>query len=128
MLDTAKPETLLDVNNIYVSAHNHGYSAADFLDGIPFDRVRQVHLAGHTDGYIKIDTHDQPVCEGVWDLYAKAMERLGPVATMIERDDNIPSFDMLYSELQQAKVLFTDCLGQPATAPCEAFQREKAAQ
>lgn len=94
---------LLDVNNIYVSAHNHGYSADDFLEGIPFDRVRQVHLAGHTDGEIKIDTHDQPVCGGVWDLYAKAMAKLGPVATMIERDDGIPPLPELLEELDMAR-------------------------
>lgn len=93
---------LLDINNIYVSAHNHGYSAEEFLAGIPFDRVRQVHLAGHTDGAIKIDTHDQPVCDGVWKLYAKAMEKLGPVATMIERDDDIPPLPELIGELDMA--------------------------
>jgi uncharacterized protein (UPF0276 family) len=94
---------LLDVNNIYVSAHNHGESADEFRDGSPFDRVRQVHLAGHTDGEIKIDTHDQPVCDGVWDLYAKAMKKLGPVATMIERDDGIPPLPELLDELQMAR-------------------------
>ncbi|MDN3646486.1 DUF692 domain-containing protein [Pontixanthobacter aestiaquae] len=93
---------LLDVNNIYVSAHNHGFSAEAFLDGMPLDRVRQVHLAGHTDGDIKIDTHDQPICNGVWDLYAKAMEKLGPVATMIERDDAIPPLPELLDELDMA--------------------------
>ncbi len=93
---------LLDVNNIYVSAHNHGFSAEAFLNGLPLDRVRQVHLAGHTDGEIKIDTHDQPVCDGVWDLYAKAMRKLGPVATMIERDDSIPPLPELLEELDMA--------------------------
>lgn len=93
---------LLDVNNVFVSAHNHGFSADAYLDGLPLDRVRQVHLAGHTDGKIKIDTHDRPVCDGVWALYAKAIRKLGPVATMIERDDAIPPLPELLEELQMA--------------------------
>lgn len=67
------------------------------------DRVRQIHLAGHTDRKIKIDTHDQPVCEGVWALYREAIELTGPVATMIERDDGIPPLAELLSELDMAR-------------------------
>lgn len=96
---------LLDVNNIYVSAHNHGFSAQDYLAGLPLDRVRQIHLAGHTDGAIKIDTHDQPVCDGVWQLYAQARAMIGDVATMIERDDGIPPLADLLDELDRARVL-----------------------
>ena len=96
---------LLDVNNIYVSAHNHGWDAKDYLGGLPLDRVRQVHLAGHTEGEILVDTHDQPVCDGVWDLYADAIARLGPVATMIERDDGIPPLPELLAELGHARAL-----------------------
>lgn len=96
---------VLDVNNIFVSAHNHGWSALEYLEGIPHDRVRQVHLAGHTDGEIKIDTHDAPVCNGVWRLYADAMQQLGPVATMIERDDAIPPLADLLAELDRARTL-----------------------
>ncbi len=96
---------LLDINNIYVSAHNHGFSAEDYLAGLPLDRVRQVHLAGHTDGDIKIDTHDQPVCDGVWQLYAKARGMLGDVATMIERDDGIPPMPELLEELDMARAI-----------------------
>ena len=94
---------LLDVNNIYVSASNHGYCPADYLAGLPLDRVLQVHLAGHTPGEILIDTHDRPVCEAVWDLFGEAMARLGPVATMIERDDAIPPLDVLLAELDLAR-------------------------
>lgn len=98
---------LLDVNNIYVSAQNHGFSADDFLAGIPADRVRQIHLAGHTPGRapdnILIDTHDRPVCDEVWAIYAKARAMLGPVATMIERDDAIPALPELLAELDQAR-------------------------
>ncbi|EGF90804.1 xylose isomerase-like TIM barrel family protein [Asticcacaulis biprosthecium C19] len=97
---------LLDVNNIYVSAHNHGFDARAYLDGIPFDRVRQIHLAGHTvgDGLL-IDTHDQPVPEGVWSLYAETVKRCDTVAVMIERDDDIPPLDDLLAELAVARRL-----------------------
>ena len=95
---------LLDINNIFVSAHNHGFATEDYLAGLPLSRVRQIHLAGHTDGDIKIDTHDQPVCEGVWQLYAKARGMLpDKVATMIERDDDIPPLPALLEELQLAR-------------------------
>ena len=98
---------LLDVNNIYVSAQNHGFSADDYLAGIPAGRVRQIHLAGHTPGQepdnILIDTHDREVCEEVWTLYAKARTMLGPVATMIERDDAIPPLAELLAELDRAR-------------------------
>jgi uncharacterized protein (UPF0276 family) len=97
---------LLDVNNVYVSATNHGFNAADFLDGIPYEAVRQVHLAGHSQGAdLLIDTHDSPVCEAVWQLYAQVMARVGPVATMIERDDHIPPLDDLLFELSIARQL-----------------------
>jgi uncharacterized protein (UPF0276 family) len=95
---------LLDVNNIHVSAANHGFDAQAFLRGIPADRVRQVHLAGHTQGPgLLIDTHDQPVCDDVWALYRSAMSLLGPVATMIERDDAIPPLPELLDELAIAR-------------------------
>lgn len=95
---------LLDINNIFVSASNHGLDAHAYLRGIPADRVRQVHLAGHTQGPgILIDTHDQPVCDNVWALYAEAASLLGPVATMIERDDAIPPLAELLDELATAR-------------------------
>ena len=95
---------LLDVNNVFVSASNHGFDAHAFLRGIPANRVRQVHLAGHTEGAgMLIDTHDQPVCDDVWALYATAMSLLGPVATMIERDDSIPPLAELMAELDKAR-------------------------
>lgn len=97
---------LLDVNNIYVSATNHGFAAADYLDGIPYDAVRQIHLAGHSEGdALLIDTHDSPVCDAVWQLYAQVMARVGPVATMIERDDHIPPLPELLRELTIARQL-----------------------
>lgn len=106
---------LLDVNNIYVSAHNHGFAAADYLAGIPHDRVRQIHLAGHTPGTapddIIIDTHDRAVADGVWDLYAQALALLGPVATMIERDGNVPPLDELLGELDTARRIAAQVAG-----------------
>jgi uncharacterized protein (UPF0276 family) len=99
-------ELLLDVNNIYVSAANHGFSALDFIAGIPFERVRQIHLAGHSQGEkLLIDTHDSPVSDGVWRLYAQVMAQVGPVATMIERDDDIPPLKDLMLELSTARSL-----------------------
>jgi uncharacterized protein (UPF0276 family) len=95
---------LLDVNNVFVSGINHDFNTAQFLDAIPADRVVQFHLAGHSEGETcLIDTHDQPVSEDVWGLYAKAIERFGPVSTMIERDDNIPPLADLVAELDRAR-------------------------
>lgn len=97
-------DILLDVNNIYVSAHNHGYDATAFLDAMPRARVRQIHLAGHENcGDLIIDTHDAPVIDPVWALYGEALRRLGPVATMIERDDRIPPLGTLVRELDHAR-------------------------
>lgn len=99
-------ELLLDINNVFVSAANHGFDALAFLDGIPAERVRQVHLAGHSQGRdLLIDSHDSAVCDGVWALYAQAIARLGPVATMIERDDAIPPLAELLQELSKARAL-----------------------
>ncbi len=99
-------ELLLDINNVFVSASNHGFDALAFLEGIPAERVRQIHLAGHRQGReLLIDSHDSPVCSGVWALYAKAVGLLGPVATMIERDDAIPPLAELLEELSMARAL-----------------------
>ncbi|QBB71273.1 DUF692 domain-containing protein [Pseudolysobacter antarcticus] len=95
---------LLDINNIYVSSHNHGFDPLEYLAGITADRVQQFHLAGHDNqGALIIDTHDAPVIDGVWDLYRHAVRRFGPVSTMIERDDKIPPLTELLAELQHAR-------------------------
>jgi len=100
---------LLDVNNIFVSARNHGWDAQAYLRGIPAGSVRQIHLAGHTEGEdLLIDTHDQPVNDDVWALYRSAMAMLGPVATMVERDDAIPALPELLAELDIARSLRKD--------------------
>jgi uncharacterized protein (UPF0276 family) len=90
---------LLDVNNIYVSARNHGFDAGAYLDGVPVDRVGQIHLAGHSDrGTHLLDTHDAPVCDAVWELYRRAVVRFGRVSTLIEWDEQVPEFDTLCAE------------------------------
>lgn len=97
---------LLDVNNVYVNATNHGFDPLAYLGGIAAGRVRQIHLAGHSQGKeMLIDTHDRPVPPPVWALYEKACQLIGPVATMIERDDNIPPLDDLLDELAIARDL-----------------------
>jgi uncharacterized protein (UPF0276 family) len=98
---------LLDVNNVYVSSVNHHFDPLTYLRSLPAQRVQQIHLAGHSvqdDGCI-IDTHDQAVSDPVWALYAKALRLVGPVATMIERDDHIPPLADMAGELRRARSL-----------------------
>lgn len=104
---------LLDVNNIYVSSYNHQFDAKAFIDGVPAKRVQQIHLAGHhNNGDYIIDTHDAPIIDPVWDLYAYALSRLGAVATMIERDDHIPALEVLVQELQIARDISAQTLSR----------------
>lgn len=104
---------LLDINNIYVSAVNHRFAPQDYLRGVPAERVQQFHLAGHTDyGDLIVDTHDHPIVTPVWDLYSEALERFGPVATLIERDDNLPPLGELLDELRQAREVGKRVLGE----------------
>jgi uncharacterized protein (UPF0276 family) len=99
-------ELLLDINNVYVSSRNHHFDPWSFISGLPAQRIRQIHLAGHTDyGDYVIDTHDQPICDPVWQLYQRTLAHLGPVSTMIERDDNYPPFSELLAELYKAREL-----------------------
>jgi uncharacterized protein (UPF0276 family) len=99
---------LLDVNNVYVSSVNHDFDPMTYISAIPRERVWQIHLAGHTtndSGKIMIDTHDMPIRDEVWELYARSCQLLGQVSTMIERDDNIPPLTELLQELQQVRVI-----------------------
>jgi uncharacterized protein (UPF0276 family) len=97
---------LLDINNVHVSAMNHGFSALDYLHGIPVSRVQQFHLAGYEQGeQLIIDTHDAAVSNAVWDLYVQAVRRFGRVSTMIERDDHFPPLHELIAELEHARAL-----------------------
>ena len=97
---------LLDVNNVYVNSVNHHFDPDEFIRGIPVSRVAQIHLAGHDrqEKYI-IDTHDAPIAEAVWALFKRTLARIGPVATMIERDANIPPLEDLVAELDLARDL-----------------------
>jgi hypothetical protein len=102
---------LLDVNNIYVSSYNHNFDPQAFIDGVPANRVQQIHLAGHqNNGDYIIDTHDAPVIDPVWDLYRYAISRFGEVSTMIERDDHMPALEVLVDELQIARSLSAQAL------------------
>jgi uncharacterized protein len=108
---------LLDVNNVYVSSINHETDALEYLNAIPVERVQQIHLAGHeSHGDYLIDTHDHPVADPVWALYAAAVARFGEVATMIERDANIPPLPTLCEELDQARSLQQEVLGRSGLA------------
>jgi uncharacterized protein (UPF0276 family) len=95
---------LLDVNNIYVSSRNHNFDPFEYLRAVPAERVAQIHIAGHSkyEKYI-LDTHDHPVIDPVWQLYAKAIELVGPTATLLEWDDHIPSFDEVHREALKAQ-------------------------
>jgi uncharacterized protein (UPF0276 family) len=108
---------LLDVNNVFVSAFNHGFDPGEFLEGIPRGSVAQFHLAGHSerDGLL-VDTHDHDVPEGVWELYRWAVRRFGAVSTLIERDDAIPSLAELEAEAERAASVQAEALAESRTA------------
>jgi uncharacterized protein len=108
---------LLDVNNIYVSARNHGFSAAEYIAGVPTERVAQFHLAGHSDkGAYLFDSHDAQVPDAVWDLYRMAVARFGPVPSLIEWDDHIPELEVLVGESRKAAAIEADVLDRRAVA------------
>ena len=97
---------LLDINNIHVSAHNHGFNSLAYLAALPAERIQQIHLAGHLNkGDYSIDTHDHDIIDSVWELYAESLRRFGPISTMIERDDDIPPLNILLDELQKARTI-----------------------
>ena len=100
---------LFDVNNVYVSSRNHNLAPLPYPPHLNPERVRQFHLAGHTDyGDYVTDTHDHDVPDPVWELYSEALKLFGPVSTMIERDDHIPEFDALLDELNIARQRYAD--------------------
>ncbi|MGI8744701.1 MAG: MNIO family bufferin maturase [Bryobacteraceae bacterium] len=95
---------LLDVNNVYVSAFNHGFDPVEYLNKIPGDRVVQIHLAGHTHkGTHILDTHSAHVVDSVWELYRHAYQRIGGVATLLEWDADIPDFEVVHAEALKAR-------------------------
>ena len=111
---------LLDVNNIYVSSQNHNFDPKVYVEAVPAERVAQIHVAGHSkfERYI-LDTHDHPVLDPVWALYARAIERCGPTATLLEWDDNIPSFDEVHVEALKANRYLQAATATPAASEAE---------
>ncbi|WP_045096768.1 MNIO family bufferin maturase [Legionella fallonii] len=108
---------LLDVNNIYVSSVNHQFNPMDYINAMPADRVAQIHLAGHSNyGDYIIDTHDAPVIQPVWDLYAATIKRLGNISTMVERDDNMPPLEELLGEVHRARQISQQLLNEEVFA------------
>ena len=102
---------LLDCNNIYVSSRNHGFDAEAYVDAIDPSRVVQIHLAGHTDkGSYLLDTHSDRVTDAVWELYRRAIRRVGPVSTLIEWDEDIPAFEVVADEAARARVVRAEAL------------------
>jgi uncharacterized protein (UPF0276 family) len=99
-------DLLLDVNNVYVSAYNHGFDARQYVDAIPAQHVAQIHLAGHSNhGTHLLDTHDAPVADAVWDLYRYTIAKLGSVATLIEWDGDVPPLDVVEAEALRARAV-----------------------
>ena len=113
VLDRSGCGLLLDVNNVYVNAQNHGYDPRAFIDRLRLDRVGQIHMAGHTPvGDILIDTHGQDVPDPVYDLYAYTLQQTGPVTTLLERDHDIPSIETLVAENARIRAAGHDVLGE----------------
>jgi len=106
---------LLDVNNVWVSARNHGFSPEAYVDALPPARIGQFHLAGHQDhGTHLLDTHDHPVPEAVWRLYRHAVARFGPVSSLVEWDDDVPELQRLLAEAELARTAEAEVLGARA--------------
>ena len=105
---------LLDVNNVYVSAYNHGFDPRAYIDAIPPDRVVQMHLAGHADrGAYLLDTHGDHVVGEVWELYRRAVRRCGATSTLVEWDEDIPAWEVLAAEAAQARAVRSEVLATP---------------
>ena len=105
---------LLDVNNIFVTARNHGFRPEEFLEGLPAGAVAQYHLSGHDDsGPLRIDTHDREVCDEVWALFRHAVRRFGPRPTILEWDDRLPSLSTLLDEAWRARAILEELTGAP---------------
>jgi uncharacterized protein (UPF0276 family) len=120
ILERADAKLLLDVNNVFVNSQNHGFDARAFIDGLPLERVVQLHVAGHyvrADG-LRIDTHAEPVCEEVFELLGYTLRKLArPIPVLLERDDNFPPFSELLAELARLDAIYREAI---ETAACEA--------
>jgi uncharacterized protein len=110
---------LLDVNNVFVSATNHGWSPERYLDTFPTEKVREIHLAGHAveedslGNPLLIDAHDRPVADEVWGLYRHVLAMTGPVATLIEWDNDVPEWPVLVSEMAAANEIIEEVAAEP---------------
>jgi len=119
---------LLDVNNVFVSAHNHGFDADAYVKALPPERVFQVHLAGHSEGDgLLIDTHDHPVRDEVWALFERTLRHTGPVSTLIEWDDRIPALAELVAEAARARAILERVTEETRDGRCRADARRDAA-
>lgn len=124
VLDAADCALLLDVNNVYVNSINHGFDPRAYIDRIPPERVVQMHVAGHytrKDG-IRIDTHGEPICEGVYELLDHALRHIGPTPVLLERDQNFPPLDELLAEVRRLGAIYERATGawrQPAPVAAE---------
>jgi hypothetical protein len=111
IVERANIGLMFDVNNVYVSAYNHGFDAYEFIRNVPHERIYQIHVAGHTNlGKYIIDTHNGDVIDPVWDLYRATIELAGPVSTLIEWDDEIPEFPVLAALAEKARAARAEAL------------------
>jgi uncharacterized protein (UPF0276 family) len=115
VLEESGCDLLLDVNNIYVNSINHHYDPLAFLDSLPLDRARYIHVAGHYNEAedLKVDTHGADVIDPVWNLLAEAYRRLGPLPTLLERDFNLPPLAALLQEVEHVRELQAAAAGTP---------------
>jgi uncharacterized protein len=114
---------LFDVNNVYVSAYNHGFDPSEFVRNVPHERILQIHLAGHTNlGKYIIDTHSAHVIDPVWELYRETLALTGPVSTLIEWDDEIPSFPTLLAEAEKARQVREQAVSDAPGADTDSLQ------
>lgn len=111
---------LLDVNNVFVNASNHGLDPVESLLGLPLDKTQHIHLAGHLEeGPRLLDNHGAPVCDGVWDLYRVALDHTGPRPTMVEWDTSIPELDVVLDEADKARAIMVEVCGEDAANAAE---------
>jgi uncharacterized protein (UPF0276 family) len=122
VLEEADCDLLLDVNNVYVSAKNHGFDARTYVDAIPAKRIRQLHLAGHLDrGTHLLDNHGSAVPDAVWSLYRHLVARVGPVPAIVEWDDDVPSLERVLAESARARNEEADALGEQHSSAYSAY-------
>jgi uncharacterized protein (UPF0276 family) len=125
LLEAGDCGMLLDVNNVYVNSVNHGFDPRAFIDRMPFHRVRQLHLAGHTrEDDVLIDTHIGPIIDPVWDLYAYTLKRAGRlIPTLIEWDQDIPPVDQVLDEVDRAYAVAERALAGSAVPSARSADR-----